>query len=499
MKKREILTNAIMSVTQIIVTGGVLFLLYGFLLKVLGVEKLGIWSLVLATTSVTQVANLGLSGGVVKFVAKYMAREDSQKVSDILQTAAISVAIFIGLVLIICYPVIQWILSITIAPDSIRPAIEILPLAVFSFWLLAVGGVFQSGLDGCQKIHAKTLVLMVSTLFFLGLCLLLVPRKGLIGLAYAQVIQNALVLLATWIVLRKYLPFLPLVPKRWHKPIFKEIIGYGVKFQAISVASMLYDPITKAFLTKFGGLSMVGYYEMASKMIQQFRAVVISANRVLVPAIADLTERLPEKIALVYDTSYRLIFYLSLPLYSLLIACTPIISEVWIGYYESIFVMFSILLSVGWFLNTLSAPAYFMNLGTGDLRWNVLGHITIGLLNAGLGLILGLLYGGKGVVLAWVFSLGLGSGMIYAAYQIRHSIPLGELIPRDSRQITFACLLGILLTGVLYYRFTKSLNPLALNGLILFTFAAVLFMPFWFHPMRRRIYGWLTTDLLRKH
>ncbi len=66
MQKRQILINALMSIVQIIIISVVLFILYKFLLKTIGVEQLGIWSLVLATTSVSQIANFGLSGSVFR-------------------------------------------------------------------------------------------------------------------------------------------------------------------------------------------------------------------------------------------------------------------------------------------------------------------------------------------------------------------------------------------------------------------------------------------------
>ncbi|MGC8744981.1 MAG: polysaccharide biosynthesis C-terminal domain-containing protein, partial [Verrucomicrobiia bacterium] len=59
---------------QIISVGIALFFLYRFLLKTIGVEQFGIWSLVLSTTSIIGAANLGISGSIVKFVAKYIAR-----------------------------------------------------------------------------------------------------------------------------------------------------------------------------------------------------------------------------------------------------------------------------------------------------------------------------------------------------------------------------------------------------------------------------------------
>ena len=109
---------------------------------------------------------------------------------------------------------------------------------------------------------------------------------------------------------------------------------------------------------------------------------------------------------------------------------------------KMIFISFGVLLTLGWFLNTLSAPAYFVNLGTGELGWNVGGHVVIGILNAILGLLLGVYFGGTGVVIAWALSLALGSSLIYLSYHIKHKIPLIELLPRDSRLLIIVSLIG---------------------------------------------------------
>ena len=105
-----------------------------------------------------------------------------------------------------------------------------------------------------------------------------------------------------------------------------------MNFQIISISTMCYEPVTKVLLSKYGGVSLVGYFEMATRLVQQFRAVIISANQVLVPTIAHLKEKNPEKIQGIYLTSYQLLFYLSIPMYSMIILCSPIISELWIGH-----------------------------------------------------------------------------------------------------------------------------------------------------------------------
>jgi O-antigen/teichoic acid export membrane protein len=498
MQKRIVLINAVMSLIQVIIVAGVLFFLYRFLLRVIGVEQLGIWSLVLATTSVIQVANVGLSGSVVKFVAKYTARGEDKKISGVIQTASISLGVFVGLVLFMGYPLIKWVFSLVIPQNYLGLVFRILPFSIFSLWLTAIASVYQSGLDGFQKIYARNILIISSAVFYACLSFILAPRFGLIGLAYAQIVTNFLILIASFILIKRFLSILPIIPYQWDKGLFKEIIFYGINFQIISVSQMFYEPVTKMLLSNFGGLSMVGYYEIASKMVQQFRALIVSANQALVPFIADLQERHPKTIHSVYLSSYNLLFYLALPLFALVIISAPFMSEILIGHYEKVFVIFTILLSVGWFLNTLNAPAYYATLGTGALKWNVISHISIGILNVGLGFIFGLLFNGFGVVSAWIIALSLGSSVINLAYYLINKIPLIELLPGASRATMLACLIGILFNILIRYKLSHIFNTFSLNIIVIFIFSIIIFFPFWFHPMRKRLMGWIVNELLNK-
>ena len=488
MRKRQVLINAAMSVLQIVLIGIVIFILYKFLLVTIGVRKMGIWSLILASTSVAQVANFGLSGSVVKFVAKYTALKENQNASNVIQTAAISLGVFVGFLLLIAYPAFTKILGFIVASDSLPLALDILPYALLSIWLMMIVSIFQSALDGFQRIDLRSIILTCSSILNLIFCVILAPSYGLMGVAYARVAQMLLTLIAVWFVLKRYIK-LPILPCKWNKQLFKEILSYGLKYQTISIMTMFYDPVTKGLLSKFGSLSMVGYYEMASRMVQQFRALVVSANQVLFPAIADLKERDPEKVASVYRTSYQLLFYLSLPLYSLIIVSLPVISVLWIGYYEKIFISFGVLLTLGWFLNTLSAPAYFVNLGTGELCWNVVSHVAIGVLNAILGLLLGVYLGGTGVVIAWALSLSLGSCLIYFSYHTKHKIPLIELLPRDSGLAIIVSLVGAVSIIAIQ---DKTDYMVMIPGI----FLVAILLTLWFHPMRKRLMGWVSDELL---
>ena len=67
--KKKIAISAGSSIIQTVVSGITVFILFKYILKTIGPEKLGIWSLVLAASSMVQVANLGMSGSIVKNAA----------------------------------------------------------------------------------------------------------------------------------------------------------------------------------------------------------------------------------------------------------------------------------------------------------------------------------------------------------------------------------------------------------------------------------------------
>jgi len=485
--------NAVMSVIKTGVTTGGLFILYRFLLDTIGVKQLGIWSLVLATTSVTQIASFGLSGSVVKFVAKYIARGEKENASKVVQTATISVAVFVGFILLIGYPFFRILLRFLVPSKFLPLTLSILPYAILSLWLMVITGILQSGIDGCHRIDLESVLGMIGVILHLVFCFLLVPMYGLKGVAYARVLDNFLILFASWFLLRRYLPLPLFLPYKWNKSFFKEIIGYGLNFQLISFTSMFYDPVTKALLSKFGGLSMVGYYGMANKIIQHLRAFLPSATYSLVPTVAELKEKTPQKIKFIYLSSYRLLFYIALPLYSWVILCAPFISKLWIGYYQPTFVFFTILLAIGWFMNILNVPAYFVYLGIGELRWNVISHISTAVLNTGLGFVLGKLYGGFGVVTGWILSLILGSSIVYLSYHIKYKIPFIELLPYKSRMIGLVCILSILFEFLIitHCKINYFINAILLNIVNPVVFSVIVLIFLWFHPMRRRVLVWI--------
>ena len=73
---RRLLTNASAGAAQALISGLVLFGLYRVLLARLGAEQVGVWSLLMAWLSLVRIADLGLPGAIVRFLAPLFASGD---------------------------------------------------------------------------------------------------------------------------------------------------------------------------------------------------------------------------------------------------------------------------------------------------------------------------------------------------------------------------------------------------------------------------------------
>ena len=490
MQNKQIITNSGAAVGQALFSGALLFFLYRYLIANLGIEKLGIWSLVLATTSVSRISAFGLSGSVVPFVAKYKARGAENDATRVLQTAAISVVVLLGGLVLFLYPFFEWILSRVITGPEITDALEILPFAVVSLLVGTVGGIYQSGLDACQRIDLRSLInIGTGGLYFL-LVIILVPEYGLVGVASAQLLQAVAIVILACIFVRHQLPSLPVIPYQWTGRLFRAMFHYGVKFQVITISMMLIDPVTKALMARYGSLSLVGYYEMSNRMLEQVRSILMSANQVLVPVFATVKEQAGD-INHLYLNSYRLMLYLAVPLFGAVIAATPLISLVWIGHYEDVFVLFTMVLVCGWVVNTLSIPAYFVCMGCENLRPNTVGYVFMGVTNIGFGLALALMFGGVGVVVGRVLALFLGSVILIVLFHRENNIDKVELFRQEDMFHVQSCIVGVIAAFALYGALISQLDEFHVALLALFCFLLIMGYAVWRHPMRVRILGWL--------
>lgn len=452
--------NAASSLAQTLISAALLFFLYREVLRVLGAEALGVWSVVLATAGTARLAELGLSGSAVKYVAAYSARGDDDRAARAAETTVVSMAVGGGVAATAMYMLLHPLLPLFVPDSGLQDAFLLLPYACISLWLSIAGLAAQSGLDGYHRFDIRNGILLAGQAFFVGLALVLMPSKGLIGLALAQIAQGALTLVASWIALRTVAPSLSVIPFRWDIALFREMLGYGVQYQVLGVLRLVYEPITKALMSAYGGLALAGFYEMASQYVLKVRALMVSAQQVMTPEVAARAELDPEKVESLYRTVNQLNWQLAVPAFAFVVSAAPVVSRLWIGDYTPVFFTFSALLSAGWLANTLSGPAFFLLLGTGQLRPLLYSHATTAVVNVIAGVGLGIAFGGPGVAAGWGIALAAGAAHLLFLMQRKRKLEFG--LPSNLTRIGWGSVAVVVLSFATTRFYTQTPSVLLL-------------------------------------
>jgi O-antigen/teichoic acid export membrane protein len=490
--EHRLASNAMVSMANVVLGSVLVFLLYRLLLHRLGPETLGVWSLLVASISAARLSELGMAAGATRFVATARALGDERGAIKVVETATVSLLVLGAFGALIALPLLPRVLGMFMAGEGLAVALQTLPWALVAFAIGLAGGAAQSALDGCQRMDLRVWMALAGQMVLLGASVLLTRGHGLAGVAIAQVLQSLVVLVGSWALLRGQIRGLPLLPRRWDYATFRRIVGYSALFQFNSLMLLLLDPLVKITLTRFGGLSATAYFDMANQLVQRLRMLPVAAIQALVPAMAHAEAQGSNLVRDLYVVSYRVTFAATVAGFCLAAALVPVISAVWIGHEEGLFMGAAWICLAGWALNCVGTPAYFGNIGAGTLVTNTVGHVVQIVLCSLLGW-WGGTWGAHGVTAAYAIAIAVGGLYIQIVFEKR----LGYVVavPAESRRLLMISLLSMALclavdTMIVRYFPLETGSPAAqvLRIVTVLAVFCVLVGPnLWSHPLRRLI------------
>lgn len=471
--------NIVYSGAQALVGVVVLFFVYRLVFRTVGAGSLGVWSLLMAMTSLGRVADFGFSAGAPRFVADSLATGRTAEAARCIETAATITFVTAGLVGLGCLGIILHRAEHWMSAEELELMRGLAPWALLSFLGVAAGGVYQGALDGLRRSDLRLWSQLAGQALLLAGTLLLVPRWGIEAFGWSMAAQSWAAWLAAVGALRCAGLRCRWLPWRADQSQMRRMLGLGMQLQLISVLTLLSDPVTKYLLGRFGGLASVGVYEMAAKLVQQVHVLVNTALRPLVPAVAALARQAPASIEAFLVAAQARSFRVILPAYTLLAAGLPLAERAWLGGSNPNFMLFGGLLCAGWMVNASVIPQYVVLTGLGRLRWLVLVHLLIGAVNALAGWLLGAWLGATGPVLGWVLALVTGSWLLARFGPAAEGLPLRNLFPAGQRlRLLIAATVG---TSCLLTALAKP-EERHVNGLLIAFFG----IGFWFVWVERR-------------
>jgi len=375
--------NTVWNLAEVVGSGLMLFVLLRLILDGLGITALGIWSLVVATTSFARFADLGAANSLGRYVALSQAKgEGGQGALLYVETALITnTLLYLSLGLILYWPA-WWALGLVTDGVATEQARELLPFAIGAFVLQNVANVVTSALVGFRRSDQKSMLVLVALTVQTAVALATIGSLGLRGVALSQIVAYLLRSVFGWCLAIRASTgrFRLAVPHRMGLKPLRDLIGFGLRLQAANLAVFLFDPATKFVLTSTLGLATLGIYEAASRGILQMRELVALPGLNLTPVFTAELHTNPSGVQAIYERAFVAIFLAAVILMGAMSFGSPVISFIWFGQFNQTFVMFSAILAVGWFVNMIAVPAYHLGIAAARIRWNIVGGAAISFL-----------------------------------------------------------------------------------------------------------------------
>lgn len=281
---RNLFSNWVGMTAEIVVA----FFLTPFIVNSLGAAVYGIWSLVNSLVGYMGLIDLGIRGSVGRYINHYMARDEHERVNEVILTSGFFFTL-IGLVISGIAYVIAYnfhILFDKTPPELLSSIVIVLPLMAISLWLSMLTSAFRNIFIALERFEINNAIsLLVLLLKTAGVIVVLRSHYGFLGLALVVFATNLIAaVIFVFAAKRLYNP-LRFSPHYVSRQRFSEIWKFGIASFITRTAGQLIYQTDSIIIMIFLGPTMVAVYNIASMVIQYGQKLVEQIGGTFYPSI----------------------------------------------------------------------------------------------------------------------------------------------------------------------------------------------------------------------
>ena len=473
--------------------------LYGYLIRRVGAEAVGVWVSLMAAGLLACMADMGLNHVLIRQLSITQHDRSGPSPQETVETLLWSVAVFTGVALIATYLAFPlWSAWLTLAPDLRTAAHRWLPFVLVGLWLNRIADALAGGLDGQQRFVERSASGCGAMLFGLLLTMVCVPVWGMDGAAAAFVAQNATLCLANFVLLVRGTPGLHWLRPRFRPAILRDAVRYGLSVQGLVLCYLLMESGVKLSFARSGDLSAVSYFDLAFRMAKGVRGLLGAALRVLVPRLAPTAQMPmgPTLRASAYASSFGVLLVVALPIFAGLLAAVHAIAWVMTGRDDAVFVHALVFALLPWLVYSLTDPALNLALASGRMQWALRGHLVTLALVTLLGWWWNVYTSYKGLYTVVTFAMIVGC--VITLIGIHRDERMSWRLLRPGA--TAAALTGALLVGGLGVAAPDWLSALPVGlrwSVVAGAYLAFVGLLWWRHPSSRWLFFRVRTKSVR--
>lgn len=332
-QRLQIIKNVGSSWSALAVNVVVGFFLSPFIVHHLGDAAFGVWLLIFSVTGYYGLFDLGIRSSIIRYVSKYTATDDREKLTRFLNTAFFSYA-SIGVVSML----LTTVLSSSIEhffkiPAALHPQARLLLLMVGASVSLGFPlGVFGGMLEGLQRFYILNWTNIGANLGRAALIVYYLRHGyGLITVALITVTMPVLSSILRGIIVFRICP-VSIGLKHVDRESFHHMANYGSTTFIVMIAARLRFRTDELVLGTMMSTVAVTWFNFGARIVDYAQESVTSLSQIFVPmasqseATGDLS-----RVRKIYLAGNRACAFLILPICALLIILGKHIIRVWVG------------------------------------------------------------------------------------------------------------------------------------------------------------------------
>ena len=349
------------------------FSAYAIISRSLGKEYLGVWALVIATTTIGQISSFGFSSGLVRYIPELVVNNRKSELSKMVSTVNFSnLIISLPVLFILFFPAKMYAQHLLNTSDYhvFEQSIVWVMIGMFINNLFSV---YSAIFDGFQKFYTRCIIQISGWIIFLIGIIMLIPSFGLQGVAIAFLLQSIWQLFSSVIILIQQRIIKNPFSIYFDKKSFKLISSFGIKSQSISILVIFFDPVIKYFITKNLGLTATANFELSNKIVLQTRNLLASANQVLIPKF--VLHRKTNTHEPYFEKVMKRNLVISITLGVFICLISPFINLFLLNRFDKDLMVCMILINFGWVCNMITSVHYNASIGLDKLNKLIIVHL----------------------------------------------------------------------------------------------------------------------------
>jgi O-antigen/teichoic acid export membrane protein len=417
-----------------------------WLVRSLGAERFGFWSLASTLAFFSLTVDLGLSPAVTRYVASHRAAADDAGMRGALTLGVLGSLVLGGAWL----AATLWLPDVLLRFAHVQPALHTEAVSTLAcmgvaFLVSLLALVPSAALAGFQRFDLVSRNLVISTLVQLSAMMVVIRRgAGMPALGGAMALGALASLALSWASLRRIWPGVGLAVPSTMAPHLQGFGGYGFALQLIALGSLALYQMPKFLFASRLPLASVGQFELGYRVAFSAWSIPTLLLPPLLPAASHL-ERMGERgrLSRLYERASRLLLPIAFTIAAGMVALARPIYAAWLGpgYGEAATANASIAALLG--VNVLTSAGCLVARGMGRPWWEA-GYLGLAFaLQLGLGWWLVDTRGFTGGLLAMAVAGTTGTAVFLVAFHRALDRSLGAFL----RDVVAAPMLAAVLGG----------------------------------------------------